>query len=55
METWTKKTGEAEELLVLYFVYTMDINTGWCGGKFNTVGGDSIGNCGKRKFVCTCD
>jgi len=23
--------------------------------KFNIVGGDSIGCCGKRKFICTCD
>jgi len=42
------KTVEAEDLLVLYFFCTMDINTGWIGGKFNIVRGDGIGHCGKR-------
>jgi len=49
------KTGESEELFVLYFFSSMDINTGWTGGKFNIVRGDGFGRCGKRKFICTCD
>jgi len=49
------KNGEAEELLLWYFFLSMDTYTRWFRGKFNIVGGDSIGCCEERKFVWTCD
>jgi hypothetical protein len=33
----------------------MDINAGWFWGKLKSVGGDSIGHCEERKFICTCE